>query len=79
MVRTLLANAGNAGDMGLVPQLGRFPQRRKWQPSPVFFPGKSHGQRSLMVYRPWGCKESDKAEATEHEHDVILIFNFQKH
>ena len=36
--------------------------RRKWQPSPVFLPGKSHGQRSLVRYSPWGCKESDMTE-----------------
>ena len=33
--------------------------RRKWQPTPIFLPGKSHGQRSLVGYSPWGCKESD--------------------
>ena len=30
---------------------------RKWQPTPVFLPGKSHGQRSVGGYSPWGCKE----------------------
>ena len=30
--------------------------RRKWQPTPVFLPGESHGQRSLAGYSPWGCK-----------------------
>ena len=30
--------------------------RRKWQPTPVFLPGESHGQRSLVGYSPWGCK-----------------------
>ena len=34
--------------------------RRKWQPTPVFLPGKSHGQRGLVGYSPWGCTESDK-------------------
>ena len=33
--------------------------RRKWHPTPVFLPGKSHGQRSLAGYSPWGRKESD--------------------
>ena len=32
--------------------------RRKWQPTPVYLPGKSHGQRSLMSFNPWGRKES---------------------
>ena len=40
-------------------------RRRQWQPTPVLLPGKSHGQRSLVDYRPWDCKESD---TTEHLH-----------
>ena len=35
------------------------PWRREWQPTPVFLPGISHGQRSLAGYHPWGRKESD--------------------
>ena len=34
--------------------MGKIPWRRKWQPTPVFLPGKSHGQRSTAG--PWGCK-----------------------
>ena len=37
-------------------------RRRKWQPIPVFLPGKSHGRRSLVGYSPWGHKESDTTE-----------------
>ena len=36
--------------------------RRKWQPTPVFLPGESHGGRSLVGYSPWGRKESDTTE-----------------
>ena len=36
--------------------------RRKWHPTPVFLPGKSHGRRSLVGYSPWGCKELDTTE-----------------
>ena len=36
--------------------------RRKWRPTPVFLPGESRGQRSLVGYSPWGCKESDPTE-----------------
>ena len=36
--------------------------RRKWQPTPVLLPGKSHGPRSLVGYSPWGRKESDTTE-----------------
>ena len=39
--------------------------RRKWQAIPVSLPGKSHGQRSLVGYSPWGCRESD---TTKHAH-----------
>ena len=39
--------------------------RRKWQPTPVFLPGKSHGGRSLVGYCPWGRKESDMTEWRE--------------
>jgi len=51
-------SACQVGDMGSSPGLGRFPWRRKWQPTEVFLPGKSHGQRSLVGYSPWGHKES---------------------
>ena len=46
--------------LGFDPWIGRIPWRRKWQPTPVFLPGKSHGQRSLEGYSPWDRKESDK-------------------
>ena len=42
--------------------VGKIPWRRKWLPTPVFLPGKSHGQRSLAGYSPWGLKESDMTE-----------------
>ena len=38
-------SAGNAGDLGSIPALGKIPWERKWQPTPVFLPGKSHEQR----------------------------------
>ena len=46
--------------------------RRKWQLAPVFLPGESHGQRSLVGYRPWGHKESDRTERLSFTHSVIL-------
>ena len=49
----------NARDKGSIPRLGRFPWGKKWQPTPVFLPRKSHGQRSLADYSPWGHKQSD--------------------
>ena len=44
--------------------VGKTPWRRAWQPTPVFLPGKSCGQRSLVGYSPWGCKELDMTETT---------------
>ena len=44
----------NAEDMSSTSGLERFPWRRKWQPTPVFLPRTSHGQRSLVGYSPWG-------------------------
>ena len=41
----------------------KIPWRRKWQLTPVFLPGKSHGQKSLMGCCLWGHTESDTAEA----------------
>ena len=58
----------NAGDTSLIPGLGRFPWRRKWQPTPVFLPGESHGQRSLVGYSLWGYEESDTTEQVTHTH-----------
>ena len=42
----------NAGDSSLIPWVRKIPWRRKWQCTPVFLPGKSHGQRSLVGYSP---------------------------
>ena len=47
----------NAGDTSLIPQLERSPGVGNGNP-PVFLPGKFHGERSLVGYSPWGCKES---------------------
>ena len=44
-------SAGSAGVLGSIP-VRKIPWRRKWQPTPVFLPGKSHGQRSLEDYTP---------------------------
>ena len=43
------------------PWVGKIPWRRKRQPTPVFVPGESRGQRGLVGYSPWDCEESDMA------------------
>ena len=65
-VKNLPANAGDIRDIGSIPGSGRFPWRRAWQPTPVFLPGESHGQRSLVGYSPQCLKESDTTEVTQH-------------
>ena len=52
-------SACSAGDVGSIPGSGKPPWRRKWQPTPAFLPGKSHGERSLVCYSPRGRKEAD--------------------
>ena len=46
-------------EFGWTPGVG---WRRQWHPTPVLFPGKSHGRRSLVGRSPWGCEESDMTE-----------------
>ena len=46
----------------LVPWVRKIDQRRKWQPTPVFLLGKSHGQSNLAGYSPWCPKLSDMTE-----------------
>ena len=54
-------SACNVWDPDSIPESGRFPWRREWHPTLVFLPGESHGQRSLVGYSSWGCKELDMA------------------
>ena len=60
VVKNLAASARDIGDVGLIPVLGR----RKWQSTPVFSPGESHGQRSLVDRGAHELPESDMTEPT---------------
>ena len=63
MVKNLPAHAGDVKRLGFDPWVGNIPWRRRtWQPTPVFLPGESHGQRSLAGYSPSGHKELDTTE-----------------
>ena len=59
------------GRPGFNPCVRKIPCRRKWQSTPVLLPGKSHGQRSLVGYSPWGREESDATEQL-HFHFSLL-------
>ena len=54
--------ANTGARSGFDPWVGKIPWRRKWQPTPVFLPGKSHGWRSLAGYNLWGHEELDTSE-----------------
>ena len=74
VVKNPPANAGDMRGAGSIPGSGRSPWRRAWQPTPVFFPGESHGQRSLVGYSPWGHKESNTTEViSSHPRIMWLI------
>ena len=54
--------------------VGKMPWSRKWQPTPVFLPGKFNGQRSLVGYSPRGCRELDPTERLSiHTHIYIYL------
>ena len=64
--------------------VGKSPWRRKWQPTPVLLPRKSHGQRSLASYSQWGHKELDTIEQLSihthpHTHVCVYIYFFEPH
>ena len=58
MVKNPPAKAGETQRCWFDPWVGKIPWKRKWQPTPVFLPGKSHGQRSLVGWGVWDHKES---------------------
>ena len=58
---------------GFSPLVGKIPWRRKWQPTPVFLPGKSHGQRKLVDYSPWGRERSGHDVVTKHQQQSVFF------
>ena len=51
-----------------------IPWKRAWQCTPVFLPGEPHGQRSVVGYSPWGCKESDITERlTQNSNNILYV------
>ena len=65
VVKKLLANVRDIRTQ-VQSRVGKIPWRRTWQPTPVFLPGESHGQRSLVGYSPQGHQESEMTEVTWH-------------
>ena len=52
------------------------PLEKGMEPTPVFIPWKSYGQRSMAGYSPWGHKESDTTEVTSHAHSILVFVQF---
>ena len=57
------------------PWVGKLPQRRKWQPLLVFWPGEFHGQRSLVGYSPWGRRARHDLVTKQHLHCFHCVIN----
>ena len=78
VLENLPAHAGDTRDKGSIPGVEKIPWRRQWQPTPVFLPGNSHGQKSPAGYNPCVAE----SHSTEHTHIkstdcfFILIFFF---
>ena len=62
VVKNPPANTRDARDSVSVSWVRKIPWRRAWQPTLVFLPGESHGQRRLLGHSPWGCKKLDMTE-----------------
>ena len=60
------ASARDSRDEDSIPRLGRCPGVGNGNPTPIFLPGESHGQRNLEGHSPWGHKKLDMTEHTEY-------------
>ena len=61
---------------GFEPWVRKIPWSKKWQPTPLFLPKKSHGERKLAGYSPWGCKRLNTTEP-EHIHTQAGLSHLQ--
>ena len=57
------------------PWVRKIPWRRKWQPTPVFLPGKSHGQRGLRGSSPWGHRVQHDSATKNNKNNNNILFN----
>ena len=74
VVKNPFANAGDLRDKCSIPGLGKMPGKRNWQPTPVFLPGKSHGQRSLAGYiQSMGLQKIGHDLGTSRLYTVTLL------
>ena len=69
-------SACNAGDAGSIAGSGKISWRREGQPTLVFLPGESHGQRSLVGFSPWGHKELDMTQRLNNSNNNNKLFQY---
>ena len=69
MVKNLPVSAGDTRHR-FNPWVRKIPWDAKWQPTSLFLPGRFYGQRNLVGYSPWDCKESD---ITEHSPTLHML------
>jgi len=60
------------------PWVGKISWRRKWQPTPVFLPGKCYGQKNMVGYSPWGYKIVGHDLVTKQQHILGLRYNSEQ-
>ena len=77
VVKNASANAGDTTDSEFSPWVEKIPWRRKWQPIPVFLPGKFHGQRNLVGYSPPAAKNRTKLRTHTSHHVYICTPNLE--
>ena len=78
LVVQMVKNLLQCRRLGFDPWVGMIPWRRKWQPTLLLLPGKSHGRRSLVGYSLQGRKESDTTEQL-HFHMILEVLCSRKH
>ena len=71
LVAQTVKNCRQCRRPGFDPWAGKMLWRREWLPTPMFLPGEFYGQRSLVGYGLWGCKESEMTEQLTGTHIVL--------
>ena len=62
--------------LGFHSWVGKIPWRRKWQLTPVFLPQETHGQRTVVGYSPWSCKETQLKQLSTYMVYLVHSFSF---
>ena len=77
VVKNLPASAGDARDVGSIPELGRSPRVENGNPLQYFLPEKFQRQRNMAGYSPWGHKESDTTKNSNNNNQHVAMLRSQ--